>query len=85
MDTTIQMLMKQYPLPTVQLKMIAEEYLGLTPGEAQREANMNRLPIPTFRLRNSQKAPLMIHIQDLATHIDASLAAARTQWNKSQI
>ncbi|AMC33141.1 pyocin activator PrtN family protein [Janthinobacterium sp. B9-8] len=84
MNTTF-LLMAQYSKPIVQLKEIAEEYLGLTPREAQREANMNRLPIPTFRLRDSQKAPLMIHIKDLATHIDTTLAVARVQWNKSQI
>nr|WP_322874160.1 pyocin activator PrtN family protein [Klebsiella quasipneumoniae] len=33
--------------------------------------------LPTFRAAESQKAPRMIHIQDLANHIDAQLKKGR--------
>ena len=82
---TAYLLMAQFESPTVALKDIALQYLGMTPGEAQREANMNRLPIPTFRLRDSQKAPLMIKVDDLAKHIDNIHAIAMTAWKNSQI
>lgn len=78
------LLMAQFESPTVALKDIALQYLGMTPGEAQREANMNRLPIPTFRLRDSQKAPLLIHVDDLAKHIDKIRATATAAWQNSQ-
>ncbi|MCW9378910.1 pyocin activator PrtN family protein [Klebsiella quasipneumoniae] len=38
---------------------------------------MHGASLPTFRAAESQKAPRMIHIQDLANHIDAQLKKGR--------
>ncbi|HGX9884192.1 TPA: pyocin activator PrtN family protein [Klebsiella pneumoniae] len=43
---------------------------------------MGEIPIPTFRAAESQKAPRMIHIQDLADHIDAQLKKGRDLLEK---
>ena len=59
--------------------------LGISMAEAQRRAARNELPVPTHRLADSQKAPLMVHIDDLAAHIDRCAAAARVSWGRSQI
>ncbi|QKJ65266.1 pyocin activator PrtN family protein [Deefgea piscis] len=78
------LLMAQYERATVPLSEIAEQYLGMTVPVAQREALMNNLPIPTFRLRESNKSPLLVHIDDLAEHIDKVRATAKRAWEKSQ-
>ena len=79
------LLMAQYERATVPLSEIAEQYLGMTVPVAQREALMNNLPIPTFRLRDSNKSPLLVHIDDLAEHIDKVRATAKRAWEKSQV
>ncbi|QZA80267.1 pyocin activator PrtN family protein [Deefgea piscis] len=79
------LLMAQYERATVPLSEIAEQYLGMTVPVAQREALMNNLPIPTFRLRESNKSPLLVHIDDLAEHIDKVRATAKRAWEKSQV
>ena len=79
------LLMAQFERATVPLAEIAEEYLGMTAPVAQREALMHNLPIPTFRLRDSNKSPLLVHIDDLAAHIDQARAKAKKAWDKSQL
>lgn len=56
--------------PTVPLADICQQYLGLGYEEALRKAARAELPVPVFRLNNSRKAPLMVHVKDLAAHID---------------
>jgi len=48
-------------------------------------AGLNQLPIPTFRLNGSQKAPICVHVDDLAKHIDQERARAKEVWRKSQL
>ncbi|WP_225548171.1 pyocin activator PrtN family protein [Chromobacterium violaceum] len=79
------LLMAQYERAAVPLAEICKEYFGLSPAEAARRASMHQLAIPTFRLSDSQKSPLMVHVDDLALHIDETRAAARRLWENSQI
>ncbi|WP_024557629.1 pyocin activator PrtN family protein [Franconibacter pulveris 1160] len=74
---TMFLLMAEYGSVTVPLSQVCEKYFGLKPPTAEKRAAMGELPIPTFRAAESQKAPRMIHIQDLANHIDEQLKRGR--------
>ncbi len=74
-------LMSIYQAPAVRLELVCEEYFGLSIDEAQRKAAKQDLPVPTFRLSSSRKAPLMVSCKDLAEHIDGARAAAARDWS----
>lgn len=76
--TEIMLLMK-YDSPIVKLNDCLEE-LGLKKADANRQASENMLPLPTFRLRDSQKSPRLIHIKDLAIYIDKQHQDAKQMW-----
>lgn len=69
----------------VPLREVCEPYLGLTYVEASRRAALNELGVPTFKLRDSQKAPLLIKAADLAALIDKTAEEAHASWKKSQV
>lgn len=81
---TMFLLMAEYGTATVPLGQVCEKYFGLKPATAEKRAAMGGLPIPTFRAAESQKAPRMIHIQDLADHIDAQLKKGRDLLEQMQ-
>ncbi|KGA39565.1 pyocin activator protein PrtN, phage related protein [Pectobacterium odoriferum] len=67
---TMFLLMAEFNTATIPLSDIAERYLGMKPATADRKAGAGDLPIPTFRLGDTQKAPRMVHVKDLADFID---------------
>lgn len=69
------MLWARFERESVPLSEIAREYLGMSTAEAQRCWNEGTLPVKAFRLRESQKAPLLVHIADLAKLLDKARAA----------
>ena len=69
----------------VPLADICVRYLNLSWQKAREAASVNRLPFPTFRLTDSQKAPLMVSVTDLARHIDTRHAEATASWEHSQV
>jgi hypothetical protein len=71
--------------PAVPLDAVSKRYFGLAPTEARRKAALNDLPVPTFRLRDSEKAPLMVKASDLAAWIDLNHEKASASWQKSQV
>lgn len=78
-------LMSIYKAPAVPLSEICQQYLGLSYEEAMRKAARNELPVPTFRLTASQKAPVMVSVEELGTWIDRTAEKARAQWERSQV
>lgn len=79
------MLMLQYNAAVVELRDIAYLFGFKNPAEANRAANDGNLPVPVFKQRDSQKAPYLIHVEDLATHIDnqrKQAAEERDSWTK---
>ncbi|MCZ4058186.1 pyocin activator PrtN family protein [Pantoea sp. LMR881] len=75
---TMFLLMAEYETATVPLSQVCEKYFGMKSATAERKAAENRLPIPTFRTGDSQKAPRMIHIADLAEFIDKQRSESRS-------
>jgi hypothetical protein len=83
--STEMQLLALFRQPTVRLEDISDHYLHLSPPVARQRAALNQLPFPTFRLTDSQKAPVMVKISDLAAHIDAKRDTAQAEWEHSQV
>lgn len=77
-------LLARFETPTVKLDDICEEFFGLGRDKAYQRAALNELPVPTFRAIDSQKAPRLVHLEDLARFLDAQRAAARKEWQASR-
>jgi hypothetical protein len=77
-------LMSIFKAPHVPLREISQQYFGLSPEEAQKRAARMALPVPTFRLTNSQKAPLMVSCEELGAYIDDCAAKGRKAWEHCQ-
>ena len=67
---TMFLLMAEFQTATIALSDVAERYFGMKPSTAENKAAIGQFPVPTFRASDSQKSPRMIHIQDLADHLD---------------
>lgn len=78
-------LLALFKAPVVRLEDVCEHYFGLSIKTANDRAITNKLPIPAFRLVDSQKAPFMVKISDLAAHIDNAQQLAAELWEKSQV
>ncbi len=74
---TMLLLMAEYETPTVPLAEICEKYLGMKPSTAESKAALGQLPLPTFRLGDSQKSPRLVHLQDLAELIERKRKEAK--------
>lgn len=72
---TIFLLMAEFETASIPLSDVCEKYFGMKSATADKKAALGQLPIPTFRAGESQKAPRMIHIQDLADYIEKQRAA----------
>ena len=82
---TALMLMMQHGSPIVELKSVAHLFGFNSPSEANRAANEGGLPVPVFKQRDSQKAPFLIHVEDMAIHVDSMRQVAldeRESWSK---
>jgi|TARA_B110001469_G_scaffold106271_1_gene106025 hypothetical protein len=73
------MLLMKYDSPVIRLNDCLTE-LGLQKADANRRASEYSLPVPTFRMRDSQKSPRLIHIKDLAEYIDRQHQEAKETW-----
>lgn len=71
--------------PVIRLDAICEKHFNMSYYNANVKAARNELPIPTFRLTDSAKAPVMVHVSDLAAYIDAKAKEAKEDWLKSQV
>lgn len=71
--------------PVVRLEDICRPYMNLEYPQARDRAALNSLGVPTFRLRESRKAPLLVRVSDLASFIDTQADAADHEWRKSQV
>jgi len=69
----------------VPLDSICKKYFNLSPAEARRRAALHQLPVPVWRLVDSQKAPLMVRVADLARVIDAIADAATEEHAHAQV
>ncbi|AQM20528.1 MULTISPECIES: pyocin activator PrtN family protein [Vibrio] len=73
-------LLARFGSPTVELKQISKEFFGITPKTAEQRAKACDFPVPTFKLRDSERSPTLIKIEDLAAYIDQRYEDARNDW-----
>lgn len=81
---TIFLLMAEFETSTIPLAVVAERYLGMKPATADKKAGCGDLPLPTFRIGDSQKSPRMVHVSDLADFIDIKRKEAKQELKRMQ-
>ena len=74
---TIFMLLAEYEKPIVPLDETSVKYFGMAKHTANDRAKKGNLPVPVFRLGNSQRNPWFVHLNDLARLIDDQAAEAK--------
>lgn len=80
MNKTELLLLMKHESPAIPLEAVCEDYFGCSKATAKQRARAGTLPIPAFRLGESQKLPWMIHLKDLAGFIDTRYESARNEW-----
>jgi hypothetical protein len=78
-------LLARFESPTVELKMICEEFFGYTPKTAEQKAKAKDLPVPTFKLRDSERSPSLVKVADLAAHVDKCYQESKSDWDVIQL
>lgn len=78
-------LMSLYKSPAIPLSEVCERFFSLSYDEAMKRAARNELPVPTFRLSESRKAPVMVSAEELGNWIDKASQEARAAWQRSQV
>lgn len=67
----------------IPLEELAQSVLGMSVNTAKRRAKSCELPFPVVKLNDSQKAPYLVNIQDLATYVENRCTAARVEWGNA--
>lgn len=81
MASTLFTLMAEFETGNVPLEDICEKYFGLSIAQANRRADICRLPVPTFRC-GTQKSKRLVSVIDLAKYIDQQREKAAAEWDK---
>lgn len=84
MNTTFA-LIARFESSTVELKQISQEFLGITPKTAEQKAKACDLPFPTFKLRESERSPTLVKLEDLGAFIDKQYKEAREEWESVNV
>ena len=79
MNTTFALLAR-FESPTVRLKDICVEFFGITPKTAEQKAKSQDLPVPVFKLRDSERSPTLVKVEDLAAYIDRCHQSSKGDW-----
>ncbi|SJN60102.1 Pyocin activator protein PrtN [Vibrio ruber DSM 16370] len=79
MNTTFALLAR-FGSTTIALKDISQEFFGITPKTAEQRAKACDFPVPTFKLRDSERSPTLIKIEDLASYIEQRYQEAKNEW-----
>jgi len=74
----------RFESPTVELSKVSEEFFGYKIRTAKEKIKAQDFPIPTFTLTEGERAPVLIHVEDLAKYIDKKLEQAREEWQSVQ-
>ncbi|TMO53841.1 pyocin activator PrtN family protein [Pseudoalteromonas phenolica] len=74
------MLLARFGSPVVQLKDICVEFFGYQPKTAEQKAKAGTLPIPTFKTRDSERAPTLVNVTDLSNYLQSQYEQGRELW-----
>lgn len=84
MNTTLFYLLAEFNTITPTLDEVSKKYLGIEPSTANYRAGLGKLPIPTFRTVESQKAPRLVHLEDLAEMVDSARKKGKDLFEQFQ-
>jgi hypothetical protein len=76
--STYATLLVEYGRTVVPLRELAQVFLGMSPERASSMAKRGVLELPAFKT-GGRSSPWMIHLYDLAHHIDAARIGAGSQ------
>lgn len=79
---TVYLLMAEFNSAVIPVEAVSAKYFGLQPTIAKAKAARQQLPVPTFRAADSQKAPWLIALADLADYLDTQRAKAQHDWKR---
>jgi len=77
-------LLARFGTPLIPLEKICEEFLGLKPKTAESKAKAQALPFPTLKLRDSERSPTMVKVEDLGAYIDKKYEQSQKEWQSVQ-
>lgn len=77
-------LLARFGSPSIQLEEVCEEFFGITVKTAKQRIKGQNFPVPTFRLTESERAPVLIQVEDLAKYIDTRYSEALAEWQSVQ-
>lgn len=80
MNKTFFYLLAEFGTVTPTLAEVSKKYIGIEPKTADYRAGIGGLPLPTFRTAATQKAPRLVHIEDLAEMIDRGREEGKRQF-----
>lgn len=80
LEAKVVLLVKFGMSPIIPLRDIADEYLGMSFNTALKKARLQALPLPVFRMGESQKADWVVSLDDLAELITHRADQARAEW-----
>jgi hypothetical protein len=75
-------LLARFETPIVNLKDVCQEFFGYTIKTSMQKIKGQDFPVPTFRLVESERSPVFVKIEDLATYIDKRYAEAENEWKQ---
>ncbi|RZQ53040.1 pyocin activator protein PrtN [Pseudoalteromonas phenolica] len=75
-------LLARFNNPVVPLKEVCQEFFGINPKTAEQKAKAGTLPVPTFKMRDSERAPTLVNISDLGEFLELRYQQGREQWDR---
>lgn len=78
-------LLARFGSSTIELKQVCQEFFGITPKTAEQKAKACDFPVPTFKLRDSERSPTLIKVDDLAAFIDSRYELAKSEWQSVNV
>lgn len=66
-----------YEGPHIPVADVARDWFGLSLAEARAQIAAGTFPVPVYQLRQSQKAPWFISLEDAAAYMEKAAAEAR--------
>jgi hypothetical protein len=82
---TERFLLEAHKSAVVRLADICDGMLGFKYQEARKQAALNTLPFPVFKVRDSVQSPYLVRVDQLAAWLDARAEEAAQDWKRSQV
>jgi len=74
------LLMAEYEESIIPLEKVCLKYFGLNIKTARERAKAGTLPVPAFKLSESQGAPWLISVESLAKALETQEAEQKRKW-----